>query len=166
MRAPFFLGRSLNNRQRSALGFPIERAAPRSTSGTWTALLACVLELFAIPHACGLITFNNTLRLLLGIRALRSTRVCICMANGLAGIGLTYLVLSRSGKIGRRRWSGACHDQRSEHARGEQQGFHGGDILARDRKKSATFLSRHPPDHSLAEAESLRMNWQEDIFDF
>jgi len=59
------------------------------------------------------------------------------MAKGLAGIGLTYLVLSRSGKIGRRKWSGASNDQCSEHARGELGkikadggSLHGGRLLS------------------------------------
>jgi hypothetical protein len=63
--------------------------------------------------------------LLFGIRALRSTGICIRPAIRLTGIGLALLVLSRAGKIARLGWSAACHHERSENAGGQQKSFHG-----------------------------------------
>ena len=51
--------------------------------------LTIVLELIAICIALSLIATNNALLLLFGIRALRSTGICIRLATRLAGIGLT-----------------------------------------------------------------------------
>jgi hypothetical protein len=55
----------------------------------WTVPLTIILELIAIRLAYPRTTFNNALILLLGIRALGPTRICIRLAIRLAGIGLT-----------------------------------------------------------------------------
>jgi hypothetical protein len=91
--------------------------AKLSASGFLTALLAKILELFAILLAGGSIAIDNALLLLLGIGALRSASIRVRLATRLADLGLTEFVSPRAGMIGR---GGASSDERSRHAKGEQ----------------------------------------------
>jgi hypothetical protein len=67
----------------------LESIMPKSTSGTLTVLLTCVLKRIAIRLTSGLIAIDNALILLLGIGALLSAGIRIRPATLLAGIGLT-----------------------------------------------------------------------------
>ncbi|MGA7384559.1 MAG: hypothetical protein WBW81_07685 [Methylocella sp.] len=88
-------------------------------------LITGALELIAISIALRFTTINDALFLFFGIRALRSTGICIRPAIRLAVIGEPQLVVSGAGETGRRGWSAACHHERTENAGGQQKSFHG-----------------------------------------
>ncbi len=71
-------------------------------------LVTVALELIATRLALAFTAINNALFLLLGIRALRSTGICVRPAIGLALVGQLQRVLSRAGQIACQGWSPAC----------------------------------------------------------